>query len=814
MPRNQTCKRCPLHDGVNTVCLWGVGRKPTDIMLLGEAPGANEDAEGEPFIGNAGQTLDECLESVGLDRSTVYISNAVKCRPPGNRDPEQGELAACFSYLVEEIAAVRPKVIVCLGRIPLKILTGKESIKDSRGKPVPPARHIRLGDTKIISTYHPAAYLHRRDKTMLAAIKEDLELAAQIAGRSARKLPEHEKVLIYPGDPVQKLIDGLMLLKDCKRVSVDCEWTAGDVDEDQMHWPWTPDSELFSIAIAGRVSQDKIVSVATAWPATDDPDLAFQALQAFMSRRLLTFHNAMADLIWLIAEGFRIKAKDDTQFLGYLINEEQRLNLDRLAPLYAGVPTGWKIGPWGVRPRSRHVWSDLLSYNADDVYATDLLRDAEFKLIMQRSEAEQRNLARAYSKLLIRALPPFVEMAINGVGIDVEDLKEKIDEIRAHRESKLTEVAEMLGMRRDIAKRMISSPQKLLKFLKDAYHLEVEDTQAETLEPYGDTIPVLKPISEIKHDDKLLGTYLEKWYTLAIRQGDGRLHFIYRLDKSRTGRTTAQSELGGSIQVAPRHKWLRNLFVARPGYKIVAADESQIELRMIAWLAPEKNMQRIFNEEGADLHRFTAAYAKAKLPVSVFVRRKDEFIPLVTDDERQAGKSHNFGLVFGMQDEKYVRYARSNYGVILTLEEAHESRIGFFTLYDDLEAWHARCEVQMRRGEQIVMPFGRHRRGATDLTQYINTPIQTTANDISLFAAGNAFEDLENKFDSGEWDREAVFFIGFIHDSIMLEVRDDYVEQVETFIKYHMEHPPVESIGIPSITVPLVADVKVQQRGY
>lgn len=819
MPRNPHCHRCILHQGVNSVCIFGTGPKPSDIMLLGEAPGGDEDNLGTPFVGRAGELLTTLLNLADIPRNTVYISNAIKCRPPGNRDPTNAELSACFSYLAEEINTVQPKVILCMGRIALQIMTGVSSIKASRGKPIPAARYVRVGDAKILATYHPAASFYRSDtvdgdKGIRDAILDDLRMASVLAGRTVSNLPKHERVLILPDEPYQNLKDALSRLSNATEIAVDCEWTAGKTDDDNnIRWPWTPDAELYSISLTGRLDERTLLSVAIAWPATDKPSKAQRLLQSFLSRRRLVFHNAMSDLIWLTSVGFRLKARDDSQFLGYLLNEEQNLSLDQLGPLLAGIPPGWKIGPWFRRPNNNLGWKELLEYNSDDTYATLLLIEAERSLIRKRSKEEQRNLARAYFKLLIPALPPFIEMAIRGIAIDIEALKAKIIEIRLHEKEQLAEAARLLGMRNDHVSKLINSPLQLKAFLNHHYYLDIEDTEADTLEPFGDDYPVIGVIASIKHDRKLLSTYLEPWLEMVERQGDGRLHFVYRLDRTRTGRTTARSELGGSIQLAPREDWLRQLFIARPGYKLLAADESQIELRMIAWLAPERTMTRLFNED-ADLHKATAAFVKSKrtenLTMREFWSRREELMQTVTKQDRDRAKGVNFGFDFGMQAPKFVRYARKSYKAIFTQEEAEEARDGYFELYSDLQEWHERSEKEMQSGKPIVMPFGRYRRSATDTTQYINTPIQTTANDISIFATGNIYTELEEEFED-RWQTNEIGFVGFIHDAIMLEVRDDWTEYTSEVVKRNMEHPPVESIGVPPIPIPLKADVELYQ---
>lgn len=133
----------------------GVGPAATDLMLIGEAPGQREDEQGVPFVGPAGRFLDELLASIGRDRESVYIANVVKCRPPGNRDPEPEEIAACRPFLDRQIAIVNPAVIVTLGRFSMRRWFPDETIGRVHGRP------RRVDGRLVVPMYHPAAALHR-----------------------------------------------------------------------------------------------------------------------------------------------------------------------------------------------------------------------------------------------------------------------------------------------------------------------------------------------------------------------------------------------------------------------------------------------------------------------------------------------------------------------------------------------------------------------------------------------------------------------------------------------------------------------------
>jgi len=149
-----TCTLCPLH-AKRTQAVFGVGDEQADILFVGEGPGEEEDQQGEPFVGQAGKLLDNMLASIDLARGQkVYIANVVKCRPPGNRNPEPSEVAACAPYLDRQIALIRPKLIVALGKVAATRLLGKEaSIASLRGQ------SLQYHEQPLIVTYHPAYLL-------------------------------------------------------------------------------------------------------------------------------------------------------------------------------------------------------------------------------------------------------------------------------------------------------------------------------------------------------------------------------------------------------------------------------------------------------------------------------------------------------------------------------------------------------------------------------------------------------------------------------------------------------------------------------
>lgn len=155
------CKDCKLCTNRTNVVI-GAGNKEAKIMFIGEGPGADEDIQGIPFVGRAGKLMDMAFRGIGIKREEIYIANVVKCRPPGNRNPEQDEIIACSKFLESQIKLIKPKVIVILGSVALKTLLGNQyGITSSRGK------WIEKDGIKYLPTFHPAALLRDESKKIL-----------------------------------------------------------------------------------------------------------------------------------------------------------------------------------------------------------------------------------------------------------------------------------------------------------------------------------------------------------------------------------------------------------------------------------------------------------------------------------------------------------------------------------------------------------------------------------------------------------------------------------------------------------------------
>jgi uracil-DNA glycosylase family 4 len=173
------CTRCRLHKHRNKI-VFGVGNPKAELVFVGEGPGLDEDVQGIPFVGRAGQLLTQMIEAMGLRREDVYICNVIKCRPPENRTPEKDEIATCSPFLLRQLSVIGPKVVVCLGNVAAQSLLGThQSISHFRGQ------WFDFRGSRLLATYHPAYLL--RNPSAKGEVWNDLKKVMGVLGLGAKK---------------------------------------------------------------------------------------------------------------------------------------------------------------------------------------------------------------------------------------------------------------------------------------------------------------------------------------------------------------------------------------------------------------------------------------------------------------------------------------------------------------------------------------------------------------------------------------------------------------------------------------------------
>jgi DNA polymerase len=195
------CTKCRLSQG-RTQVVFGSGHPQADLMFVGEAPGFHEDKQGVPFVGQAGKLLDQLLAGIGLTRSDVFVANVLKCRPPGNRDPQPDEIQACEGHLWKQIELIQPKVVATLGNFATKLLSGRPlGITRVHGQ----EQETMLGGNRVLlyPLYHPAAALYT--PRMLEVLQNDFRRLPELLGRALEPEPAPEPALQPPAEPAVQL---------------------------------------------------------------------------------------------------------------------------------------------------------------------------------------------------------------------------------------------------------------------------------------------------------------------------------------------------------------------------------------------------------------------------------------------------------------------------------------------------------------------------------------------------------------------------------------------------------------------------------
>jgi uracil-DNA glycosylase family 4 len=198
----RTCQRCPQLASTRTTVVFGSGNADADLMFVGEAPGANEDKQGLPFVGQAGRLLDTLLSEIGLTRGDVFVVNVLKCRPPGNRDPLPQEIDSCQDYLFRQLELIEPKVVCTLGNFATKLLRGDVTgITRLHGRDE--LRQIGPRVVRLYPLFHPAAALYT--PAMLATLRGDFERIPELLAQAAPEQPEPVAAIPEP-EPESELV--------------------------------------------------------------------------------------------------------------------------------------------------------------------------------------------------------------------------------------------------------------------------------------------------------------------------------------------------------------------------------------------------------------------------------------------------------------------------------------------------------------------------------------------------------------------------------------------------------------------------------
>jgi len=700
-----------------------------------------------------------------------------------------------------------------LGNVAMQAVIGEKGIKQKRGKP------IEKDGVIYLPTYHPSYAL--RDPNQEVFIETDLKLLLDIVN--------------FGGVPKERNLNIQLVnsVRDFQEMQVDLAgetFVSFDIETNGLY-PFPEDAKIVSIGFGTKRFQ---WIIPFGHPDYEGPEAQkiVDWVDSWARKKLkLIMHNGKFDSLWMKVH-FDVDwpVYFDTMLAHYVLDENMRHDLKMLSQLYCRAPD-YDID---LSEKTGHTTIEKLAeYHAHDLYYTRKLWK-KFSPELKR----HRMLNKTFRKIIMPTANMFVQAEHRGVKIDVKRMKKVERELRARVEKSLDELSEYGP---DINWR---SPQQVAKLLFEDLGIKPLDKTAGGKPSTSESVlkridhPATEALLQYRHDDQQLKMFIDGWKPYLIH---GRLHPSFKIHGTVTGRLSCENP---NLQQVPRDKTIRTLITAPKGWTLVEADLSQVELRIAADMSGEPNMLRLFNED-ADIHWMTAISELArgggeaelvkktakkykrlkKLPT--YSKAVDILLEMGPDkaveidyrwkELRKKAKAVNFGYLYGMWWRKFKIYARDNYGVKVDDKQAQASRENFFSLYPGLLKWHTRQKQFAQMNGFVASYNGRRRRlpRAQDfedsyekqeaLRQAINSPVQSFANELNLMAAIQLH---------GEFHKRGIFHIvGTVHDSILMEVKDEYLDEVVPRVLEAMSHPDLLDDFKINMKVPIIAEAEVGPWG-
>ena len=758
-------------------------------MLIGEAFGAEEEKSGKPFIGKAGILLNKILASVSLDRSGVFITNAVKCRPPQNRPPSKKEILACRQYLITEIREVKPELIICLGGTALKALTQQFQISIQKAR----YKKWRIHNAQVRCTYHPAATF--RTPYFFKLLLEDFRRFLDPDDEEKRTALIRT---IVPRVQRQEYLGALS-----GPTAFDIETTGLD--------PFQKDSKIWTVGFSSKAGKAEVIPLWHPEGYNADPKETLAQIAEVFKKEDLTIigHNLKFDLrfVKVLCKRYDIPFRVDCQIFDtmiafHLLDENYpNKSLKHLAMRYTDMGDYAKaIKELG---KDKEKYKDMLfplklmaKYNGDDADCTLRL----YQEFQERLVAEGLD---KYMRFNMKILLTLLEMECNGVKVDREVVFKLEKKYQEELHALETRIKSELG---DV---LLTSPKQLSQalYVEKKYPIVVRtekgapSTSTEALDALAKfhKCKVAKDLLRFRSVHKLLSSYILRVEEKTSQ--DGMIHTTYHMasnreaDGSDTRGGTVTGRLGSDMQQIPKEGGIKEMFVSRfkDGW-ICQADYSQIELRVLAHFTQDKNMIAAFAKEHVDIHRRVAA--------KIYHKTEEE----VTDEERRRTKTINFGIAYCMGPMALAAQ--------LNISETSAKRFirEWYANYPQVETWIKRTQLQVVKTGCIRTLFGRKRRlvggnfstsvGREVLRQGVNSPIQGTASELTLYSTY-----LLQRFLQTHKAKSKVMLN--VHDSVIVDVHPSEKDSIAADITRIFTTPPIEKVFGVKFLVPLEIDVKM-----
>lgn len=825
-------------------------KQNVDVMIVGESPGSLEIFRRQPFVGETGELVAKSLRENGIDPSSVFYANSCRCMlgkdDKTNKKLLKQAMTCCRPALEKAVQLLQPKVILCFGDVALSQVLKQTGITKKRGRF---QRSEEFG-CWVFSTFHPAACF--RDQGKFAFWNPDMATFAKFV-KGGFQLSDSSDVGVYQDvSSIRFLLD-----KDHFTCALDTETQGKD---------WCdPNSVVISYSVSDEEGTGYNIWLCTECEPQEADRIIRWPRKATVSKKIELadvpvkkapdYAKRLEELLELCRRPDIKKVMMNGNYdlhrlrqLGIMRSDIQSYTLDVQLAAHSLDPDNFtKASLLNIQTAFLTNKVDHKTAFGEDVDKGDMLKaakenpqrhtmyaaaDTDVTLgcanVLRGMLLKDRALANYYTKLAhpVQSIVLY-EIEKNGISFASDKLPAAKDEIatilREKEEAFLALVpGKVIDKHKEAGLKLTRAAfLRDVFYSKQGFHLPILQKT-----PSGDPTTDRKVLVRLRYDiddgaakealstliewgpyQKLYSTYL-KGFEEAVK-ADGKLHTIITKCGTATGRTSSREP---NLQNIPKRnpaitKCIRSMLVASPGKVLVAADYSQSELRWIAHESGDRNMQKIFLD-GGDMHEITGRGLAER-----HGENWDELDKTARKGYRQKAKPVNFGLPYGQSAKGFQAYARDQYGVHFTLEEAETYRTTFLTdLYPGLPAWHERRKNEARKYGFVRSAYGFIRRtpniSSTDLFKAgederiaVNTGIQSASNDSALLAALEARQ-------SGFVDDNRARLVLFIHDELIYEVDEDMVDEFVPGLIHYMENIPTERFGF-KFSVPLIADAKV-----
>ena len=764
-----SCAKCSMHGQKQVI---SPSSKTANILVIGPAPGMAEEEQGKLGVGRGGELLVSSLRSAGFDVGhDLQLTTVCKCRPVAAhgtfREPTLKETQVCVQLNLEREIERYDNIIV-LGRVAQLAVLGKVK-GDIRG-------NVVLFKGKRVGVTSDAFSVVRMQHSIPGIAKkfvEDLAFFHSVfMGGYAPKF-----TIVIDEKTRNKCLEDVLKSKE---LFFDVETSGLELDSILNVVGVATDKNAYVIPVVGKYFENK--------------DLV-KRIFAFKDKVYVAY-NTQFDYNLLMVNGL---CERDILLADAMILEHM-LNSSRVKGSYGlkkvSVEKGFRWSALILNPASPDKFEDLYLYNAEDIINT---REVYH---VNQVECKQKKTLKVADEVVFPAINVISEMELTGIDIDLAEMKRVRVRLIAQIDILDVELTERFGERNWGSTAQLQG--LLTKWLKGApaHVLQVTGTSAICTDEAA--LRIYQEYAEVSsHDDllffcnnmlqlrelrKLLSTYIEG--LSAKVQSDGRLRGHFSLIGTETGRLSSS---GPNLQNIPRDGRIKSMFVAPEGWTLLEADASQIELRVVASVAPEPIMITAYNA-GEDLHSLTASYVLG-VPQSK-----------ITKAQRQTAKAVNFGFIYGQTWQGFKNYAKGTFGVILTDDEAKTFRQGFFSKYFGIDSWHKRVTKEIYSGGRTTTTvFNRIRylTGKNDgqlIRQALNTPVQSPASDCNLISMHYIWKHI---------DPTQCRCSLTVHDQCMLVVKSEYLKTAVEIVRASGKHV---SSRCSWLKVPFVLDLKTGQN--